>query len=70
MRIIIEDAEAADRIARAFHETYETLAPQFGYKTRDASAVSWDQVPAANKDLMTAVVGTLLTNRIIIDGGA
>lgn len=48
-----------NEIARAFHETYERLAPQFGYETREASAKPWDEVPQQNKDLMTAVVTDL-----------
>ena len=45
----------AHEVARIFHETYERLAPQFGYKTREASAVPWDEVPLGNKRLMIAV---------------
>lgn len=44
-------------LARLFHETYERLAPQFGYKTREASAVPWEDVPDSNKRLMVAVAG-------------
>lgn len=44
-------------IAQAFHEAYERLAPTFGYKTRDASAVPWIDVPPANKALMIAAAG-------------
>lgn len=54
----IEDA--IEVIARRFHETYEALAPMFGYETRKRSAVPWAQVPDDNKDLMRAVVGALL----------
>lgn len=42
-------------IARLFHETYERLAPSFGYETRKASAVPWDDVPESNRRLMIAV---------------
>jgi hypothetical protein len=52
-----DDAEA---LARAFHETYERLAPSFGYETRRASAVPWEDVPSANRELMIAVAGDLL----------
>lgn len=45
----------AEQLAKKFHEAYERLAPQFGYSTRQESAVPWDQVPAANKRLMIAV---------------
>jgi hypothetical protein len=44
-----------ESIARAFHETYERLAPSFGYETREASAKPWGQVPENNRALMTAV---------------
>ena len=40
-----------------FHEAYERLAPEFGYRTREESAVPWERVPARNRDLMTATVG-------------
>lgn len=46
-----------EAIARAFHEAYERLAPDFGYKTREASAKPWDEVPENNRALMTAVAG-------------
>lgn len=32
----------AEQLAKKFHETYEELAPQFGYKTREASAKPWE----------------------------
>lgn len=35
----------ASELARLFHETYERLAPEFGYKTRKESAVPWKDVP-------------------------
>lgn len=54
-----------DRIARAFHEHYEDLAPLFDYETREASAVPWEDVPEANKGLMRAVVHHLLMEGII-----
>lgn len=52
-----EDTERpnAEALAKRFHETYERLAPAYGYKTREASAVPWDDVPKTNKDLMIAV---------------
>jgi hypothetical protein len=50
----------ADELARLFHETYERLAPSFGYETRRASAVPWEQVPAANRALMIAVASHVL----------
>lgn len=47
--------DEAVRDARAFHEAYERLAPSFGYETRKASAVPWDEVPEQNRALMIAV---------------
>jgi hypothetical protein len=49
-----------EELARAFHETYERLAPEFGYETRRESAVPWEEVPENNKNLMIAVCEELL----------
>ena len=43
-------------VARLFHEAYERLAPDFGYRTREASAKPWDDVPEQNRALMAATV--------------
>lgn len=51
--------EQTEVIARAFHDTYERLAPGFGYRTRKASAVPWAEVPEDNKRLMCATVREL-----------
>jgi hypothetical protein len=58
----------AEKIAQAFHEQYERLAPAFGYKTREASAVPWADVPDDNKHLMIEVVDTLLGEGVIVSG--
>jgi len=42
----------AEDLARLFHETYERLAPDFGYLTNPESAVPWSLVPETNKLLM------------------
>jgi hypothetical protein len=47
-------------LAQLFHETYERLAPDFGYETRRDSAVPWSEVPEQNRQLMTAVCGEVL----------
>lgn len=52
---------AAEDLARRFHETYERLAPDFGYETRRASAKPWAEVPEQNRALMVAVCAELLT---------
>ena len=46
---------SAEEMARRFHEAYERLAPSFGYKTREASAVPWEDVPEQNKALIQDV---------------
>jgi len=48
------------QMAKLFHETYERLAPEFGYKTREASAVPWEDVPDNNKNLMVAVASEIV----------
>jgi hypothetical protein len=63
-----DEALNQDRIASAFHEAYERLAPRYGYKTREASAVPWEDVPNDNKRLMRAVVGDLLNKGVIGSG--
>lgn len=55
----------AEEIAKAFHEAYEAWAPRFGYRTRDASAVPWDQVPSQNRALMCRTVQQLLNDEVI-----
>lgn len=42
--------------AQRFHATYERLATSYAYKTREASAKPWAEVPVNNRDLMIAVV--------------
>lgn len=57
--------QMAESIAQEFHEAYERLAPEFSYKTREASAVPWDEVPEDNKKLMIATVTDLLMRGIV-----
>lgn len=39
-------------LARRFHESYERLAPEYGYK----GALPWEDMPKRNKALTVAVV--------------
>lgn len=55
LKIADQQQAGTEEIAQKFHEAYERLAPQFGYKTREASAKPWAEVPINNRDLMTAV---------------
>lgn len=56
-RMPMPDAES---VARLFHETYERLAPAFGYGTREATRVPWEEVPERNKRLMIATTAEVL----------
>lgn len=49
-----------ESLARLFHETYERLAPRYGYATREESAVAWESLPNDNRHLMTAVAKEVL----------
>lgn len=53
--------ENADSLAKFFHDTYEGIAPDYGYKTREESAVPWSDVPDKNKALMIDVADRILT---------
>lgn len=54
----------AEAIAMRFHGHYERLAPEFGYKTREATAKEWDKVPEQNRRLMIAVCDALLKEAV------
>ena len=47
---------APEALAERFHDTYERLAPEHGYETRQESAVPWSDVPEPNRRLMIATV--------------
>lgn len=50
----------AEELAERFHNHYERLAPEFGYKTREESAKPWSEVPEQNKKLMIATCRAIL----------
>jgi hypothetical protein len=58
-------AHQAETVAIAFHQAYEELAPQYGYRTREASAKPWDEVPEQNAALMVATAARLLETGVI-----
>jgi hypothetical protein len=60
----------AEELAKFFHDTYERLAPQYQYKTREDSAVPWEDVPADNKALMIATAGEVLRKLNVEPEGA
>lgn len=49
-----------EALAQKFHDFYEAIAPQYGYKTREASAVPWDKVPELNRKVMVATCSAIL----------
>jgi hypothetical protein len=55
-----------EEIARLFHEIYERLAPEFGYKTREESAVPWEDVPEPNQMLMKSTVAEVIEKANLI----
>lgn len=50
----------AEELAKLFHETYERVAKDEGYKTREESAVPWEDVPSDNKRVMIATAAEVL----------
>lgn len=49
-----------EEMAQAFHEAYERLAHDFGYKTRVETLVPWRDVPDKNKALMVATIRNVM----------
>ncbi len=50
----------AIELAKRFHETYERLAPEYGYETCKESRKKWYDVPEKNRKLMIAVCEEIL----------
>lgn len=59
--------DGAELLAQRFHETYERLAPNYGYQTRRDSAVPWDDVPTHNKQLMIATARELIRTGVVAE---
>jgi hypothetical protein len=53
-----------EHLAKEFHDAYERLAPEYGYKTREVSAVPWADVPEQNKALMMATVEHVMAGAV------
>jgi len=49
------DRLSAEGLARKFHEEYERLAPEFGWKTRERCRKEFDELPERNRELMVEV---------------
>jgi hypothetical protein len=54
--------EQASALARQFHETYERLAPQFGYETKEETRKF--KSDSINGRLMIAVCDEILTKEM------
>jgi hypothetical protein len=61
-----EQTEQVERIAREFHETYEMIAPEHEYETRAETAVSWEELPEPNRELMCSTVADLIEREVIL----
>ena len=59
----LETAEIQE-LAADFHDTYEYLAPSFGYHTREQSRVAWSDLPTNLQNLMVATVEAVV-NRLL-----
>jgi hypothetical protein len=59
----------AELLARTFHDSYERLAPSFGYDTRDDSRQPWEQVPEPNRKLMVATAEAVIAQLGLVASG-
>ena len=58
------DEPERDSIARDLHDTYERLAPDYGYSTRPESRKEWSELPDNLRHLMLAVVDSVVITRL------
>jgi len=45
----------AEKLARKFHDEYERLAPEFGWKSQESCRKGFDELPESNRELMVEV---------------
>lgn len=62
------DLVAAEQLAKLLHETYERLAPSFGYRTRRLTAMPWEQIPE-NQRLLAIATATEVLSALDQDPG-
>jgi hypothetical protein len=63
--------DVVEQTARAFHATYEALAPSFGWETQESTrAKPWEAVPEHNRRLMLATIRELIEQGAIDPGPA
>jgi hypothetical protein len=58
--------QRAEQVARAFHESYEEWAREFGWATQEQSRVRWEDIPIANRQTMIATVRDLAKYGMVI----
>lgn len=58
---------AAEAIAKAFHEAYERLAPDYGFET-PRGPTDWEEVPEEDRSYMVAIISELLDSGVIAAG--
>jgi hypothetical protein len=65
MHMESKNVNSAEKIARAFHQSYENLAAANG---DDYDSCPWEELPSYDKDALIAIVVDLLQNGIIKEG--
>lgn len=54
------EAEIVEAMARAGHDEYERVAPEYGWGTQEQTRVPWDDLPESNRAVMRAAYGAAL----------
>ena len=67
VRCVDTELSAAEKLARQFHDTYERLAPDYGYETREDTKLF--DVASPNGKLMIAVCQEILESPCFTTGG-
>jgi hypothetical protein len=57
-------------LARAFHDEYEVQAAQEGWETQKASRITFEELPAENRETMLSTVRNLLSRGLITSPSA
>lgn len=54
-----------EELAKMFHGTYERLAIEHEYRTREESRTNWENLPEQNKQLMMATCKEIIDMLVI-----
>jgi len=49
-----------EQLAKLFHGYYEGLSEEYGYTTREKTAMLWEKLPASYKNLMVTVAKEIM----------